>query len=149
MCSTGTHTLGTVGGGQLSVLKSVIQCVMSLTQLQDAWDWMSVHWCDRNQGLWPFKQMANPPLELYRPAQYLGAVYTRLQKQSPGSQRAQAYAALFRSFRSGHDPHNEIGWDVVQLLLLCFQRVLCLRNLCSCCHRQYELHQGSVGVMKR
>lgn len=65
--------------------------------------------------------MPTHPLELYRPAQYLGAVYTRMQKQSPGSQRARAYAALFRSFRSGHDQQNDIGWDVVRLVLLCIQ----------------------------
>lgn len=79
-------------------------------------DFMGQHWCDRSQTLWPVKQMPNPPLEIYRPANWLGALYSQVRTHEADAytQRSLFYAQLFQQFRSGHDPHGEMNWDVVR-----------------------------------
>lgn len=75
---------------------------------------MGQHWCDRGQSLWPVEQMENPPLEIYRPANFLGAVYNHVQVSGAYTLRSLFYAELFHEFRGGHDPHSELDWDVVR-----------------------------------
>lgn len=101
--------------------------------VQDVWDFMGQHWCDRGQTLWPVKQMDNPPLEINRPANFLGALYNKVRVQGVYTQRSLFYAQLFQQFKTGHDPRKEMDWDVVR----------------SCCCNLYllrvHIHSNLVG----
>jgi hypothetical protein len=97
-----------------------IACYGNTLYVQDVWDWMAQHWCDRGQTLWPVEQMDNPPLEIYRPANFMGAVYNKVRLPGVYTRRSLFYAQLFHQFKSGHDPHNEMDWDAVLAFCLPF-----------------------------
>lgn len=80
--------------------------------VQDAWDWMVPHWCDRSESIWPVEQINNPKLDLNRPQEYTGAVYTHVMAaEAPGDAytlRGRHYALLYQSLRGGPDPKHEM-----------------------------------------
>lgn len=82
--------------------------------VQDAWDWMGPHWCDRAQTMWPVEQMKDFPLEIMPAPRWMGAVYTATSSPHAYTQRSLYYAKLFHSFRDGHDPHGEMDWGDVR-----------------------------------
>jgi hypothetical protein len=75
---------------------------------------MAPQWCD--PGLWPFQQDLAAPLELQRPAQYLGALYNVVRKSDAYTLRSRFYAELFHFFSKGRGPLEEVQWDLVRCL---------------------------------
>ena len=80
--------------------------------VQDAWDWMVPHWCDRSESIWPVEQIDNPKLDLNRPQEFVAAVYTHVMKSVEVADaytlRGRHYALLYQSMRGGPDPKHEM-----------------------------------------
>lgn len=100
--------------------------------VQDAWDWMGPHWCDRGQTIWPVKQMADFPLEFMPIPKWMGAMYTAVSKPGAYTQRSLYYAKLFHSLRSGHDPHGEMDWHAVRLSIPSLDNTSTSGFICQC-----------------
>lgn len=94
-------------------------------RVQDAWDWMLEHWCDRGGSLWPLQQAAGAAVGLDSPVALLGAMYTTaVRRGGPRgyTHRARAYALAWHALRAGPDPSESLSWDVVRPLPLLTQR---------------------------
>eukprot|EP00892_Ulva_mutabilis_P005427 jgi/Ulvmu1/3256/UM151_0004.1 len=78
----------------------------------DAWDWMIPHWCDRSTSIWPVRQVKDAKLDLNRPQEYTGLVYTHATAAADAGDaytlRARQYALLYHSLRGGPDPKHEM-----------------------------------------
>lgn len=118
--------------------------------MQDAWDWMGPHWCDRGQTVWPVGQMKDFPLEIMPSPRWIGAVYTATRNPGAYTQRSLYYAKLFHDFRTGHDPHREMDWNDVRLQL----SLACLFASAECEHtfrrsRAWQRLSGRVETVHR
>ena len=91
---------------------------MTAMRVQDAWDWMVQHWCDRSERIWPVQQIEHPKLDLNRPQEWAGAAYTHAARRAKGRDaytlRSRHYALLYHSFRGGPDPKEEMDWARVR-----------------------------------
>lgn len=80
--------------------------------VQDAWDWMVPHWCDRSESIWPVKQIEAPKLDINRPQEYAGLVYSHVTAAADAGNaytlRSRHYALLYHSLRGGPDPKHEM-----------------------------------------
>ena len=126
---------------------------MLCVQLQDAWDWMTPHLCDRGEERWPFEQPTSAPLELQRPAQSLAMAYTAVSLHDAYTQRSRLYARVFHHLFFGADPHKELRLGKVRLTCLVARQPMLLRScrqllssLTLCSTRQHLLHghEGAV-----
>ena len=86
--------------------------------MQDAWDWMTPHLCDRGEERWPFEQPTSAPLELQRPAQSLAMAYTAVSLHDAYTQRSRLYARVFHHLFFAADPHKELRLGKVRLACL-------------------------------